>query len=531
MNQFFCYYGLFTQQQLAHGGPACYLMLKTSLGAYRMSIVKAEAALRWCGVLMTLLCLLCTAQVFADQGDISDNEGGVDLVAAVLKGDHNSVASILEEERHKTIFKANLNKALLIAASKGYTKIVELLLANGSEVEASRNHGMTALMEATISGHINMIHVLIAHGANVNGQEQAGVTALIIAAYNGNTDIIQLLLTNGANINHARNDGETALMAASSAGYDDVVDFLLDHGALISSEDHHGLRNMRRAKVTPEGHTEVVDALAHELSGQDASGELLEEASYENYKVRIFRKENGDGHFVIYWEGKPIYIEKGYLFHVGHFDEDEGKNPIIPMGTDITGDGVPNLVVSEWTGGAHCCLVINLFNIGENFSPIQSVNAWDSYTRGFRNLDSDPSLELAIYDFTFRYWLTSFAQSPAPEVLLKYQDQQYRLAGDLMRRPGLSEVALDKLANEIKLSDEWQQHVKSGSYVGTIPPVRLWAKMLNLIYTGNMSQAWALVDLAWPEGMEAKEIFLDAFKKELEGSPYWADLQKLNGKG
>lgn len=52
--------------------------------------------------------------------------------------------------------------------------------------------------------------------------------------------------------------------------------------------------------------------------------------------------------------------------------------------------------------------------------------------------------------------------------------------------------------------------------------------MLNLIYSGNMAQAWKLLDLAWPEGMSGKEKFLEEFKAQLATSPFWEEIEKMN---
>ncbi len=124
-----------------------------------------------------------------------------------------------------------------------------------------------------------------------------------------------------------------------------------------------------------------------------------------------------------------------------------------------------------------------------------------------------------MFDCTFAYWRTCFADSPAPPVILKFQGQKYEMACDLMRKPGLLHEELNSHAVEIKSLPEWESEY---------PPVRLWSEMLDLIYTGNMSQAWELVDLSWPKGITGKQEFLDDFNGRLQGSPFWEDVQKLN---
>ena len=53
----------------------------------------------------------------------------------------------------------------------------------------------------------------------------------------------------------------------------------------------------------------------------------------------------------------------------------------------------------------------------------------------FRDLDGDKKLEFIGNDFTFAYVYTDFADSPAPTIILRFQDDHYVLAGDLMRKP------------------------------------------------------------------------------------------------
>ena len=35
-------------------------------------------------------------------------------------------------------------------------------------------------------------------------------------------------------------------------------------------------------------------------------------------------------------------------------------------GTDVNGDGLPDVVVSAWSGGAHCCYSSGVYSVGED---------------------------------------------------------------------------------------------------------------------------------------------------------------------
>ena len=66
---------------------------------------------------------------------------------------------------------------LFMAAGIGHKKIVELLLANGAEVNAKNDGGVTPLHNAAIQGHKEIVELLIAKGADVNAKNQWGRAA------------------------------------------------------------------------------------------------------------------------------------------------------------------------------------------------------------------------------------------------------------------------------------------------------------------------------------------------------------------
>ncbi len=247
-------------------------------------------------------------------------------------------------------------------------------------------------------------------------------------------------------------------------------------------------------------------------------GTLQSEQSYGDYVVRIYR--NSEASFEVLRKGVRVYGAHGYSFYFGSINEKDKTSSLISIGSDITGDGEPNLVVSEWTGGAHCCYLFHVFEIGRRFRYIQTINAEHAELADYVNLDDDPALEFPIYDWSYADWKTCFASSPAPRVILKYNGRNYSMASHLMRQKGPSAEKLRQIAEDIKSYPEWQKQED--------PPSELWAVMLDLIYTGNMNQAWIFADLAWPANVKGKEQFLKEFRAKLAESPYWKDVKKMN---
>src|SRR5690606_22863732 len=73
------------------------------------------------------------------------------------------------------------------------------------------------------------------------------------------------------------------------------------------------------------------------------------------------------------------------------FDDEEV--PTVPLGSDVTGDGRPDLLVVEWTGGAHCCAIYHLFALDPEVRLLASHDTADVGAT-FADLDGAPGLEM-----------------------------------------------------------------------------------------------------------------------------------------
>jgi uncharacterized protein len=83
--------------------------------------------------------------------------------------------------------------ALMFAAAKGYTPVVEILLINGSRVDARAADGSTAVMWAARNGHRETVAALIAGGADLTLRDEKGWTALDHAVLNGHDRVVACL--------------------------------------------------------------------------------------------------------------------------------------------------------------------------------------------------------------------------------------------------------------------------------------------------------------------------------------------------
>ena len=88
------------------------------------------------------------------------------------------------------------------AASEGNIQAVKQHLAAGTDFELRCTAcGLTVLGHAAWGGHKEIVELVIAEGADVNAKRNTGVTPLHHAAWNGHKEVAELLIANGADVN------------------------------------------------------------------------------------------------------------------------------------------------------------------------------------------------------------------------------------------------------------------------------------------------------------------------------------------
>ena len=121
------------------------------------------------------------------------------------------------------------------------TSVVLTLLSNGADRDACNHDKYSALMVAAWRGHSAVVELLLAFKANLNARAEKGQTALMLATAQCHSHIAALIIGAGAQLNIVDEKNEAALHKASIAGDHFTAECLLNAGADISLKEHvHG---------------------------------------------------------------------------------------------------------------------------------------------------------------------------------------------------------------------------------------------------------------------------------------------------
>jgi hypothetical protein len=240
----------------------------------------------------------------------------------------------------------------------------------------------------------------------------------------------------------------------------------------------------------------------------DAVYELSDERLIDGYALRVWRNGTAgantpgfDRLLTLTQTGQPpIQIE--------FFDN---LDPL--TGSDITGDGRPEVIVETYSGGAHCCFSTLVYSLGERAEKILETPAANC-SGVFRDLDNNAVLEFVTCDDRFAYAYCPFAASPVVTAVLAYEaGEGYAPAG-----PRFAELYTEPIAAHTALAQEAQ-----GGALGEWDATTKCAVLplvLDYLYSGQTEQAWSALEelYRYPDA----EAFRDEIEQTIEASPLYA---------
>uniref|UniRef100_A0A8B9GR40 Ion transport domain-containing protein n=1 Tax=Astyanax mexicanus TaxID=7994 RepID=A0A8B9GR40_ASTMX len=151
----------------------------------------------------------------------------------------------------------NGRSPLLLAAERGHTAVVRVLLENSARVDVFDEEGIAALHLAAEQGHDDIADILLSHKAFVNAKTKLGLTPLHLSAQSGSARLVRLLVeTHQACVDALSLSKQTPLHLAAISGQLDVCSNLLNLRADITATDIHGQTPLHLA--AENDHSEVV---------------------------------------------------------------------------------------------------------------------------------------------------------------------------------------------------------------------------------------------------------------------------------
>lgn len=130
---------------------------------------------------------------------------------------------------------------------------VEAALVGSSGVDEIDEAGNTPLMIAASRGDARGVELLLSMGAGLEGRNRAGNTALIMgASARANPEsivsIVAMLVRAGCLLDASNNEGMTALMKAAGRGGVEVAEILLEAGCSLGVKDEMGRDGLEWAR-------------------------------------------------------------------------------------------------------------------------------------------------------------------------------------------------------------------------------------------------------------------------------------------
>lgn len=157
-----------------------------------------------------------------------------------------------------------------------------------------------------------------------------------------------------------------------------------------------------------------------------------------------------------------------------------GANAAVSVTRLDATDVVPQVLVSLFTGGAHCCSVVTVLESRNGQWRTYELGSWDGDTPAMpRDLDGDGVKEFRFADQAFLYTFASYAESWAPPVIQKIVDGRIQdVSKAATYRPVFEKAAADSRRACLESSNgACAAYVASAARAGRLDAA--WAEMLN----------------------------------------------------
>ena len=212
-----------------------------------------------------------------------------DLFYSVLADDVNKVRNLLSDGADVNARNEQEWTSLMVAASEGYTHIVDVLLNQGADVNAQSSTGETPLMLSARWGHLSIVPMLLIDaGADPSLKNKDGKTALTIAKETGQTEItklIEAILDRPQTNSTKSNDNVTISESKENNAIDWSKigkDFYYNEAQALEEEGNY--------KEAEKGYRLSIENNPKFVAAHNGLGLLLEKQKRHDEAVEVFRK-------------------------------------------------------------------------------------------------------------------------------------------------------------------------------------------------------------------------------------------------
>eukprot|EP00063_Salmo_salar_P018876 XP_013993711.1 PREDICTED: ankycorbin-like isoform X2 [Salmo salar] len=192
-----------------------------------------------------------------------DSEGKSALHVAATRGQTECLAVMLAHGADTSVIDASGFSALHLATKNNHQECAKKLIQNKCVLDALDCSGKTALHYAAASGNIVIVQTLCERKCPVNVRDMDGLSPLLLSARHAHADVCSSLLDWGADVNACDKNGRTAVMLASESSSMSVVEVLVQRGAALQAVDSLGHDVLHYAKLS--GSSEIRAVLTAEL--------------------------------------------------------------------------------------------------------------------------------------------------------------------------------------------------------------------------------------------------------------------------
>nr|XP_045599441.1 serine/threonine-protein phosphatase 6 regulatory ankyrin repeat subunit B-like [Procambarus clarkii] len=256
--------------------------------------------------------------------DDPDVPGGSLLTLAAYRGCTSVVPVLLSAGHHVDSKGAFPYTPLQVAVHCGHQQIVTTLIDAHADVNAKDQHGVTSLHLAARRARTSCARALINAGADLDAQDSALRTPLhvsVLSYSTDNTEVMKLLLDAGCNYRALNNTAFTAMHVAALSGNEKAVQELCMAGLNPEERDEFGLLPEDIAEAWGKHNTAWLLRKMPQRTKRTSPKPILQmlKRSWDEYEAEGVKTLSWvhDGNFVLIKENVPENRD-------GHYQDSEG---------------------------------------------------------------------------------------------------------------------------------------------------------------------------------------------------------------